>query len=140
MTKFTESVAHYCKGMTVSVGCLGERCEFAKMEPDPREVLACATEVIESRSSGFNIEAELALLHDAIENRDEDHHCEASFSQEPCDSCGTTLHGDREEAWGITHSANQEYIKLAICVDCVMFHANGDEPDDWEEHSPWRTT
>ena len=65
---------------------------------------------------------------------DENHQCEPSFSRQPCDSCGSTLGGDREEAYGMYRgdkTSKMEFCKMDICVDCVMFHVNGDEPEDW---------
>ena len=97
MNNFTQSVEHYCEGLTVAVGCLGIECEYA--------------------------------------NGDEEHSCEASFSWSQCDSCGSTLGGDRLPASGITHDAGPtgygEIYELSICIDCAMYHANGDEPETW---------
>ena len=96
MSQFTESVDHYCKGLTIAVGCRGIECEYA--------------------------------------DGDEDHSCETSFSWQQCDSCGSTLGGDRSEAWGIPlkrKPGEVELIQMSICVDCMMYHANGDEPQEW---------
>ena len=64
---------------------------------------------------------------------DEDHSCEASFSSVQCDSCGSSLAGDRLEAYGLYTEMNCELqtIKMDVCVDCAMYHANGEEPEDW---------
>ncbi len=59
-----------------------------------------------------------------------EHSCETYFSWGQCDSCGSTLGGDRSEAHGSWRD-NGEYvsIEMSICVDCMMFHANGDLPE-----------
>lgn len=54
---------------------------------------------------------------------------EPNFSWHQCDSCGSSLGGDRYPAHGITEDG--EIIHLDICVDCVMYHANGEEPERW---------
>ena len=56
---------------------------------------------------------------------------EGHFSWRSCDSCGSTLGGDRYAAHGIDDD-DGENVHLDICVDCLMFLANGDEPEDWE--------
>ena len=61
---------------------------------------------------------------------DDDHQCEPSFSWGQCDSCGSTLGGDRDIAW-LMPDDGKEPIELSICVDCVMFHANGELPETW---------
>lgn len=53
---------------------------------------------------------------------------EPSFSWSLCDSCGSGLGGDRHYAHGITHE--NEALHLSICTDCLLFHANGDLPDE----------
>ena len=60
-----------------------------------------------------------------------DHSCEASFSWVQCDSCGSSLGGDRLPATGgwTAKDGTIETIDLDICVDCAMFHANGDTPE-----------
>ena len=88
--EFIESVEHYCKGLTVAVGCLGPECEYA--------------------------------------NGDENHSCETHFAWSQCDSCGSALGGDRLTAYGL--SDDMEPIELSICVDCVMYHANGELPNE----------
>jgi hypothetical protein len=55
---------------------------------------------------------------------------ESHFSWSPCELCGSTLGGDREDVDVLTFSNTT--VTLAVCVDCVMYVANGDEPDEWE--------
>lgn len=62
---------------------------------------------------------------------DEDHSCESYFSSAQCDSCGSNLAGDRLPASGLIRDAKEELqiVPMEICVDCVMFHANGELPE-----------
>ena len=65
---------------------------------------------------------------------DEDHQCEASFSWAQCDSCGSTLGGDRLPAFGIWHDEDGYHdIEMSICSDCAMYHANGELPERWSQ-------
>lgn len=70
--------------------------------------------------------------------RSHDHLCEPHFAWSQCDSCGSTFGGDREQATMIPHDfkpgGNSEMIDASICVDCVLFWANGDEPEQWTQH------
>lgn len=62
---------------------------------------------------------------------------ESHFSWRACDSCGSTFGGDRHPAHCLTAPPGHpeaELCHLAVCVDCLLFHANGDEPDSWEAH------
>lgn len=54
---------------------------------------------------------------------------EGGFSHSSCDSCGSSLAGDRYPAH---YWAGGELRHDTVCVDCLMFHANGDVPDRWE--------
>ena len=67
-------------------------------------------------------------------NGDTEHYCESSFSWSQCDSCGTTLGGDRSPASMIPHdfkAGDDTIIDVSICVDCVLAWANGDTPENW---------
>jgi hypothetical protein len=57
---------------------------------------------------------------------------ESRFSWRACDSCGSTFGGDRHPA----HYLDDEraIVHVHVCTDCLFFHANGDEPDDWSKH------
>ena len=59
---------------------------------------------------------------------------EPSFSWGQCESCGTYLGGDRHAAAGILETSG-EVIELDICTDCLVYHANGEEPETWRAHS-----
>ena len=54
------------------------------------------------------------------------------FSWSPCDVCGSTLGGDREVGHGI--DKNGDFMHLHACTDCVIYLANGDEPEEWSQH------
>ncbi len=62
---------------------------------------------------------------------------EGSFSGRRCFSCGSGLAGDRHPAHGFIAATEEEARKpeclmehFEVCTDCVMFHANGDLPDE----------
>ena len=63
---------------------------------------------------------------------------EGGFSWSACDSCGSTYGGDRYDAHGFIEDDNS-VIHLSICVDCLCFHANGDEPEIWSAHPGEKT-
>lgn len=69
---------------------------------------------------------------------DPDHQCEASFGRGQCDSCGSGLAGDRIPAVGGWTGESGELctIEMEVCIDCALYHANGDLPDEWSD-SPW---
>lgn len=78
---------------------------------------------------------------DVDEPTDEDDEAasEPYFSSSPCDSCNSTLGGDRHPAHGIiadtpeaAQAPESEITHFAICVDCLMYHANGDIPEESE--------
>ena len=54
---------------------------------------------------------------------------EFSFFQ--CQSCGSELGGSRNEATAYDRET-KEVLKLRICSNCVMFHANGELPEGEE--------
>ena len=56
---------------------------------------------------------------------------EASFSHRPCQVCGSHLGGDREVIHWIGTDGKLLHDDGA-CVDCVLYLANGDEPENWE--------
>ena len=64
------------------------------------------------------------------ENFDEEGADDGNFSRSDCDSCGSVLAGQRYPSHGITQSG--DIIHLDICPDCIVYHANGDLPEDWE--------
>jgi len=56
--------------------------------------------------------------------------CCNEFSNSICDSCGTTLAGSRHAAHGVI-DIDVEHFE--VCVDCLMYHANGEVPEEEEE-------
>lgn len=51
---------------------------------------------------------------------------EESFSWRSCDTCGSGLGGDRCDAHAMSGT---QLVHLRVCVDCVVYIANGDEPE-----------
>lgn len=102
---------------------------------------------------GYDVDAEPHLASDCtacdgtgetplddISDEDMEVWGEPSFSHSECDSCGSTLGGDRYPAHAIMRDsfgkpeAPGQIWHIDICVDCLMFHANGELPD-WESGS-----
>ena len=52
---------------------------------------------------------------------------EGGFSWHQCDTCGSTLGGNRYAAHGFTDD-DGTLVHLSMCEDCLMFFANGDLP------------
>lgn len=108
MSAFTEAVKCNTEGLeAVSTGfCAG--CETCRKE------------------WGFKTEQAAQAAVDSGKIVNEPH-----FSWSPCEICGSSLGGDREEAHAV--DATGEIIHLGgACVDCMIYLANGDEPKDWE--------
>jgi len=57
---------------------------------------------------------------------------EGSFSHNACDICGSKLGGNRFSAHGVLDTDHKEIVHLEVCVDCIMYMANGDLPEVWE--------
>ncbi len=55
---------------------------------------------------------------------------EGFFSWRGCDSCGSTLGGNRYPAHYIEDG---EILHCDVCEDCLFFHANGEEPEEWRQ-------
>ena len=70
---------------------------------------------------------------DAITRRNNDNLCcdgeELGFSWRACDCCGSSLGGDRFKACKLTK--DHEVIDFSVCVDCILYIANGEVPDNW---------
>lgn len=56
---------------------------------------------------------------------------EAGFGRFMCDLCGSMLGGDRHYIQAVI---NGEHVPDAgrACVDCTLYMANGDEPEEWD--------
>lgn len=114
MSKFTDAVARGLKGLeAVSTGiCPGCDTCCDEQRYDSLEVLQSAWEAGDVFS-------------------------EPSFSSLGCDICGTNLGGNFECWHYIVPSESGGVVGQGIkhgdraCVDCIMYLANGDEPDSW---------
>lgn len=56
----------------------------------------------------------------------------SSFSHSECGICGTRLGGDRY-IWHWVDDKNNIIHEDDACQDCVLYMANGDEPDEWQQ-------
>jgi hypothetical protein len=57
---------------------------------------------------------------------------ESHFSWSACDSCGSTFGSDRHPAHYVDDE--REIQDLRVCTDCLFYHANGDELEEWRKH------
>lgn len=76
---------------------------------------------------------------DADEPTNDEHDLasEPHFSWSTCECCGSRLGGDRHPAHGLIPNADGSLkgaalVHFDICVDCLLYLANGDEPESWE--------
>lgn len=62
---------------------------------------------------------------------------EPHFSWSPCGICGSSLGGDRE-VWHWVHARADGTREIVhednACIDCVLYLANGDVPERWQEY------
>jgi hypothetical protein len=58
---------------------------------------------------------------------------EPSFSWRSCGICGSSFGGDRG-SWHWVSDDNAVQHESDACVDCIMYLANGDEPESWQQH------
>jgi hypothetical protein len=90
------------------------------------------TEAVELYCRNINVSVGCKGEHCEYADGNPDHQCEPFFSSTQCDSCGSVMAGDRFPATGWWHADGQfEEIEMSICIDCAMFHANGEEPEVW---------
>lgn len=113
MSKFTDAINRELDGLHIATGSAASCPE------------CCDTFGLDC---GGDTEANQNAMYEAGD--------EGGFSWSQCDSCGTTLGGDRHTAHGWDSSgkvpAADCLFHLSICTDCLLFHANGDEPETWE--------
>lgn len=57
---------------------------------------------------------------------------EGGFSWQSCECCGSTFGGDRYPAHYVETDGKIGHIE--ICVDCLLYLANGDLPETWTQH------
>ena len=55
----------------------------------------------------------------------------SEFGTYGCDLCGTYLAGERHAAHYLNEYDGLEHVE--VCIDCVMYLAYGDEPEEWEK-------
>ena len=58
---------------------------------------------------------------------------EGSFSWRACETCGSSLGGDRYAAHALIMGADKALVHLDVCTDCLFFIANGDTPTDADD-------
>jgi len=58
---------------------------------------------------------------------------EPHFTWSGCDICGSTF-GLDAEAWHWVDKNGVIIHESNACVDCVVYLANGDEPEQWQQH------
>lgn len=113
MSEFTDAIGHYCDGLHVATGAAAS-CQ------ECRDSFGCDDDASDDEAQEYLYSVD-----------------EGSFSWTQCDSCGTTLGGDRHAAHGwptepaLDLDAINTLYHLSICTDCLLFHANGDEPETW---------
>jgi len=107
MSKFTETINQHCEGI-------------ANINPG-------ASAICPDCLCIYGVEDT-----DDIDDMQEQLYCleEPAFSWRDCDTCGTSLGGDRQEAHGF--DADNNVVHLDICCDCAAWFANGNEPENWE--------
>lgn len=90
------------------------------------------TAAVEHHCEGLTVAVGCAGIRCEYAEGDELHNCEPSFSRHGCDSCGSSLGGDRFPAYGLPTGDgwrdHSDPIAMQICVDCVQLHANGELP------------
>lgn len=91
------------------------------------DTVDCALEGLDFVSVGY-------IPHDSCddcpEEQDENVGDEGYFSWSPCECCGSSLGGTRYAAHGRDTDGN--LVHLNVCQDCLMYIANGDEPEEWD--------
>ena len=105
MSAFTEAIEHSLDGLEHASTGLAPQC------PD------CQSDYGMSPRMFYT-----AVISDTVFD-------EGSFSSDFCDCCGSSLGGSRYAAHAFDKSGRLYHLE--ICVDCLMYIANGDEPDDW---------
>lgn len=105
-SEFVQAIEHYTDGLThLSVG-----------------VCSSCSDCQESHGFCCEYTLEHAIEHEGYSD-------EGSFSWSYCDTCGSHLGGNRYDAHAFL---DEKLIHLSVCVDCLMYIANGDEPENWK--------
>lgn len=87
------------------------------------------TEGLRAFSVGACPGCEACGLGDDPSDHERDRAEESHFSWRPCEACHTSLGGDRHPAHYLDDEG--ELCHMNVCTDCLVFAANGDEPEDW---------
>lgn len=143
MSEYSEAVERGLAGLTfVSVGvCPG--CDACRADAgfEPHESFTVEGGFIVKRygedgprfSTEEACEAACRMFADAVMGDEVE--SEPSFSWSSCGICGSHLGGDREVWHAVFEDASMGDDILHFndaCVDCVIYIANGDEPEHWE--------
>ena len=99
------------------------------------ETVATQLEGIFFFSVGACPGCETCGLGEEPSNEDYDAAQESSFSWSSCDSCRSSLGGDRHPAHGIIAESEEaarggDIEHFSVCVDCLHYHANGTLPEE----------
>ena len=62
---------------------------------------------------------------DHLHYRNGDYAAEPYFSWHPCDCCGSTLGGDREDCVGYNPTTDKVQGDYSVCVDCIYYNEYG---------------
>lgn len=129
---FVERFERGTKGLqALSVGSYPhetcERCKGTKLEarePGAFECDPC------KECDGTGLTCECSECADCTDGEDE-----GSFSWRECDTCGSSLGGDRHRAHALMSDTpdnlqGKPLIHLDVCVDCLFYIANGDLPEE----------
>lgn len=128
--RFLSSVESNLDGIgPISIGPASscEDCRSSLGAPCPTAIALRKAETWEGLTLS-GLESALEYSEDAFEEAFQV--WEEEFSNSSCDSCGSYLAGGRYTAHGSDDETGQPYC-LSVCVDCVLFHANGDTPENW---------
>lgn len=113
---FLESVEHYLLGLEFLSSGLCHSCETCQDNYDIDDV------GLDEQGDNFDDLISSGAFFD-----------EGRFSYSQCDSCGSTLGGNRYAAHGFSaDSVDVDVHHMEWCVDCVQYHANGTIPEEWE--------
>lgn len=119
----TEGLAHLSIGIYPSRPC----AECAGSGHDDDDEDRCH----ECRGTGLDCDCPDCARHWQHGGTDDD---EGGFSWQDCDTCNSRLGGTRHAAHALMDDdPRRTVVHLAVCTDCVMFVANGDEPDEPDE-------
>ena len=89
-------------------------------------ITSCCATCQEQHGYDQHENAEESMAHDLSQGLLPD---EGSFSWAQCDTCGSTLGGERYTGHCFAPQS-MDVIHLDVCVDCLFFIANGDVPED----------